>query len=170
MSNTLHRLIARSCLCLSLTGITLAAHAEPMLKLTWTVDGKTTTETIALPQPGKVTELGKMAQRPHEATSGDCSGFDTSKFARSYPEGDVLAVRSSAVINGGAIVQVEFNSVRYAGVTSTVTVRQGCTVKNGGTHRITSEPQAFMRFGESLTLLYSSDGSRLAKLDAELLR
>lgn len=172
MSNTLHRLgtIARGCLCLSLTGIALAAHAEPTLKLTWTVDGKTTTETIPLPRPGQVAELGKIVQRSHEATSGDCTGLDTSKLVRSYPEGDVLAVRSSAVINEGAIVQVEFNSVRYAGVTSTVTVRQGCTVKNGGTHRIASEPQAFMRFGQSLTLLYSTDGSRLAKLDAELLR
>lgn len=104
------------------------------------------------------------------ATSGDCGGLDTSALVRSYPEGDVLAVRSSAPIAEGAIVQVEFKSVRYEGVTSTVIARPGCVVKNGGTHRIVSEPQAFIRFGQSLTLMYSNDGRRLAKLDAELLR
>lgn len=109
-------------------------------------------------------------QRPHEATSGDCSGLDTSALKRAYPEGDVLVVRRSPVINDGPIVQVQFDSVRYEGVTSTVMVRPGCTVKNGGTHRITSEPQVFMRFGESLTLMQATDGRRLAKLDAELQR
>jgi hypothetical protein len=172
MSNTLHRLraIGRSCLWLSLVAGALAAHAEPMLKLTWTVDGKTTTQTIPLPQPGKVAELGKMVQRPHEATSGDCSGFDTSALVRSYPEGDVLLVRSSPVIDEGAIVQVQFDSVRYAGVTSTVSVRAGCTVKNGGTHRITADSSAFMRFGQSMMLDSSSDARRSTRLDAELLR
>lgn len=106
MSNKLHRLrtILRSCLCLSLTGIALVAHAEPTLKLTWMVNGEPKTQTIALPQPGKAIELGRIAQRPYEPTSGDCSGLDTSAPTRSYPEGDALLVRSSTPFAAGAFV------------------------------------------------------------------
>jgi hypothetical protein len=170
MPNTLHRLraIGRSCLCLSLAAAAIV-HAEPMLKLTWTVDDKTTTQTIPLPTPGKVAELGKMAQRPHEATSGDCSRFDTSAIARSYPEGDALLVSSSALNDEGAIVQVQFEVVRFDSV-STTTLARNCMLKFASTRRIATTPQAFLRFGQSVPLLNSRDEQRVTKLEAELLR
>lgn len=171
MSNTLHRLrmIARSCLWISLAGVALSAHAEPMLKLTWTVDGKTMTETIPLPQPGTVVELGKISQRPYEPTSGDCSGLDTSAIARSYPEGDVIVVRSSVPFDEGAFVDMKFESVRYAGIGSTATVRN-CSLKFASTRRVATDPRAFLQFGQSTLLLYSRNEDRVTRLDAELLR
>lgn len=164
------RMMNRSTLWLWVAGIALAANAEPKVKPTWIVDGKTTSEAIALPQPSQVTKLGRLVQRPHEATSGDCNGLDTSQLTRSYPEGDVLAERSSTVVGEGAVMQVHFDSVRYAGVTSTVMVYAGCTVKNSGTHRIVADPRVFLRFGKSMRLLNSNDGYWVTTLDAELLK
>lgn len=171
MSNTLHRLrtITRGCLWLSLAGIALAAHAEPMLKLTWTVNGDTRTQTIALPQPGKAVEVGKVAQRPYEPTSGDCSGVDTSAIARSYPEGDALLVRSSVPFEEGAFVDVKFESVRYAGIGSTSVVRN-CTLQFASTRHVKADPRVFLKFGQSTLLHYARDEDRVTRLEAELLR
>jgi hypothetical protein len=184
--NKLHpRIAVHACMCLAMISTALAARAEPMLKLTWTVDDQVRSEIIPLPAPGKVVELGKMNQVPFDPTSGDCSRADTSTLPRSYPEGDVLRVRSTPATEQGAIVQVQFEFVRLDG-TSTSSVG-GCNMHFGITSRRTGNPKVFLSYGRSTTLLYErneesfirpeAQGSMqlksqksLAKIEAQLLR
>ena len=99
--------------------------------------------------------FGNIQKLAFPATTGDCSGYDTSKLARDAKDGDGLRLSTSKSIHGSTSVALEYEHYQFLG-TRPHQFTASCVVNNPSSNIETFSQTVVLRKGAPPRLLRST--------------